>query len=209
MSKQLHNPLIDTSVDEILVQMATDEDHTWSIQDDDQANWAIEKIHEERLDTKRSIDILKHKIDDLKVLIERQEERLADRTSFLIAALEEYFNAVPDKKETKTEVQLKFPAGKLYKKKEQTVITCDKETAADWLLEDDVLKDFVEIVESKKIDWASMKKTLEVCTEVFKDDELGSEFDDVRHFIVNKQTGEVVEIPGLKVEVKPENFDVK
>ena len=183
----MNNEYIEMGIDEVI------ENEGFEIKDDNVADWAIEKVNEERAEVGRNVKVLTDKIDDIKRLIQRQNDSLERKTSFLSDALMFYFSGVEGKKETKTEIQYKLPSGKLAYKKAKQSFKIDREIAIAAVKGNKNLSEYVEEVKTDKLKWAELKKTLAI----------------VDGDIVNKETGEVIEIEGLSIEDIEGQFYIK
>lgn len=137
------------------------------IDDASKANWAIKKIAEKRRERDYFVDACKHEIEQLKEKIAKAEESCDNSCSFLISKLSQYMDRedVPSK-ETKTQISLKLPSGKIVRKKAKVEI-CDLKGNTG-----SKLKDNTELVEMAKsmgdeyistsVNWGELKKTLSV-----------------------------------------------
>ena len=81
----------------------------------DKANWAIEKIKEERERLSLFEQVAKNKIGELEQQIIDQKEKCNQRTANLLEKLNIYLDTVPFKK-SKTQYEFELPAGKLVRK---------------------------------------------------------------------------------------------
>lgn len=131
------------------------------------ANWAIKKIAEKRHERDYFVDACKHEIEQLKEKIAKAEESCDNNCSFLISKLSQYMDRedVPSK-ETKTQISLKLPAGKIVRKKTKIEI-CDLKGNTGTKLKDNA--ELVEIARamgdeyiSTSVNWGELKKTLSV-----------------------------------------------
>lgn len=150
-----------------------------------QADWAISKIAEERARAEFFINCAKEEKTRLDNQIKDAEKKLEDATSFLIGKLGQFLEKedVP-KKETKTQVSVNLPAGKIVKKLPKTeFIMQSGEEVIRHKLDEDFIKEIKEIDKSfikqtEEVIWSDLKKKLAV------DDEGG---------VYIKDTGEYVE----------------
>ena len=160
------------------------EQQEFSIDNADMANWAVEKIKEERARRDLFIEAAQSHIERLQQQIKDMSDKCNQRTGFLLIKLDEYLESVPAK-ETKTQKSLELPAGKLVRKLPiMDYVRDDKK-----LIES--LKDtgFVEMKPNLK--WADLKKDLVVNDGI----------------IMCGSTGEILD--GITVEERPAIFDVK
>ncbi len=137
------------------------------IDDASKANWAIKKIAEKRRERDYFVDACKHEIEQLKEKIVKAEESCDNNCSFLIGRLSQYMDRedVPSK-ETKTQVSLKLPSGKIIRKKAKIEI-CDLKGNTGSKLKDnaelvEVAKSMGDEYISTSVNWGELKKTLSV-----------------------------------------------
>lgn len=177
--------MLDKLIDE---ELNIEERETWSIDSDDKADWALEKLSDMQVEYERFAMVAKAKIQKYQEALQLETERLEREQSFFKAKLQEYFQTV-DAKETKTQMTYKLPSGTLKVKKEQAVI--EKDDAALLQL---LKKEYPELVKVREVpDWAEFKKKLSI----------------EGNSILNKETGEILEAEGLRVGFKPAEFDIK
>ncbi|SHH06202.1 Bacteriophage Mu Gam like protein [Tepidibacter thalassicus DSM 15285] len=115
---------------------------------------------------------------------------MENETSFFEAKLREYVKTVK-MKETKTQKSYSLPSGKLILKKDKEDFKVDKEKVLENIKKLEGYKEYIKTKED--LAWGELKKNLTIAD--------GK--------IINKVTGEVLEIEGLDVEVKPGKFEVK
>lgn len=174
-------------IDENL-SLEEEEKDAWRIKDDVEADWVLDKLKDKQSEFQRIENTIETKIMQLTKALSDEEKRHDNETSFFKAKLQEYFQEV-NPKETKTQKTHKLPSGVLKEKKESKVLKHDKEKLVGFLE-----KEYPEFVKVQKVpDWASFKKNLAIEGDT----------------IINKETGEVVEIEGLEIEVKPSEFKVE
>lgn len=144
-----------------------DEQECFVIDDASKANWAIKKIAEKRRERDYFVDACKHEIEQLKEKIAKAEESCDTQCSFLIGKLSQYMDRedVPSK-ETKTQVSLKLPSGKIVRKKAKIEI-CDLKGNTGLKLKDnaeliEVAKSMGDEYISTSVNWGELKKTLSV-----------------------------------------------
>lgn len=166
-----------------------EEKETWKIDTDILADWALDKVREIQADHKRFEIVAKERISQLQMQLDKDKERAANETSFFESKLREYFESV-DKKETKTQLSYKLPSGVLKMKKSKLDFDYDKDKLLSYAKESE-LKDLIKTSES--FAWAEFKKKLTV----------------QGNSIINKETGEVLEIEGLGIIEKPSEFKVE
>ena len=132
------------------------EPESFTITNDELAEWAINKISQERAESQRFINVCETMILSYKEKIEKEKEKLQSKTSYLEGQLQGYFNSV-EKKETKTQASYRLPSGTLkvkYKKK----IEKDDAKLEHYL--DHEFPHYIDIVETKKVCWGEFKKEL-------------------------------------------------
>lgn len=160
----------------------------WKIENDSQADWALDMIRERQAEYRRFEMVVNDKITQLQEVLKIEKENMQYNVGFFQSKLAQYFEAVP-KKKTKTQETYKLPSGRLVKKFKNPKIVRDDEKLVEWL-ERSGMTDLVKI--KKSADWATLKKETEV----------------VGERVVSKHTGEVIEgvtaieqAPEFKVEV--------
>lgn len=157
---------------------------SFSIKNDNTADWAIRTIKEEEAERDRLIEIAKNQINELNCQIEQLNDKCENKTKFLKGHLQMYFGTVPHK-ETKTQETYKLLSGSLIFKKPSTKIIHDDEKLIKLL-------DGTEFVETKKsLRWGEYKKNL-----VINDNN-----------VIDSNTGEVID--ACTVEDVPASFDIK
>ena len=132
----------------------------WKVTNDKEAEWVIEKFHEEMLEKARYKESLQAKIESLQEKMKKleDEERQAKerRDSYLI----EYFETIDDKfkKKTKTQEKYRLPSGEIIKKYPGPEYRRDNNKLLDWIKANEL--DYVEVKESPK--WGELKKITRV-----------------------------------------------
>ena len=181
MKKDMMN-IIDESLN-------VEEDSSWKINTDLAADWALAKIREIQVDHSRFEGVAKQRIAELQMALEKDKERAANEASFFESKLREYFESV-DKKETKTQLSYKLPSGTLKMRKSKLDFDYNKDKLLDYAKENS-LEDLIKTSES--FTWAEFKKKIAI----------------QGNSIINKETGEVLEIEGLGIIEKPSEFKVE
>ena len=153
----------------------------WHIENDQDADWAVQKIQK----AKAELDRWRRYYGGLIEKVESNTERTVE---FFTERLKEYFDTVPHK-ETKTTEKYPLPSGDLILKKPKTVWNHDDGELLDWLKKNG-FSEFVKVTE--KPDWAGFKKRL---TE-------GSD-----GVICESETGLVCDV--VKSEMSDPDFEVK
>ena len=164
------------------------EDKPWSIQDDGAADWAVQKIKDERAERDRLLALCAEKISFYEGQARSIKERCETRTGILLARLEEYFATI-DPKETKTQRKYKLISGDLVQTKAKPQMEYEDAELLEWL-KTSGHREFIKTTE--KPAWAEFKKGLTVDTE---------------NGIVTTPDGEVVD--AVKVSEIPAKFDIK
>lgn len=157
----------------------------FTIDSDKKADWAIEKIKNERAEFERLRKIALDRIAELNQRVKELQERTDRRTGNLEALLVEYFQTVKPTKVTKTQTQYELLSGKLVMKKQQPEFVRDESTLLSWA--ETTAPEYVKI--EKKVSWADLKKKADVSGE------------DVLY------EGEV--IPGVTAKARPDVFEVQ
>ena len=164
---------------------AEDEYAEFEIKTAQQADWAISKIAEERERAEFFINCAKEEKAKLDNQIKDAEKKLESATSFLTSKLAQFLEKeeVP-KKETKTQISVTLPAGKIVKKLPKTeFIMQGGEDVTKHKSDEGFIKEIKGIDESfikqtEEVMWGDLKKKLAV------DDDGG---------VYVKDTGEYIE----------------
>lgn len=162
---------------------------TWKVEDDLSADWCLDKIRESKAEYNRFEMVAKAKIQQIEEALKKQKQKCDGEVNFFEGKLREYFETV-EKQETKTLKKYKLPSGQLKAKKSTVTFNYDKKKLLDYA-EKEKLKDLIKV--TKDFKWADFKKQLEI-----KDNE-----------IINIETGEIIDIDGLTIETKSEEFSVE
>ena len=136
------------------------ENSGYVIDDDKKADWALEKIRQEREERDRLINLAKDKIDYYKQEIEKIESRCETSTSYLQSQLAAYFETVKHK-QTKTQESYKLLNGSLVKKYGGYKYDYDDDTFVDYLKNN--YPQLVTVIE--KPQWGEFKKITELTAE--------------------------------------------
>lgn len=169
--------------------LGVEEREVFKITSDILADWALDKIREIQAEYSRFELVAKERIDQLQIKLDKEKEVMENDKSFFEAKLREYFETV-DKKETKTQLSYKLPSGNLKMKRSKVDFDYNKDELLNYAKANKI-EDLIKTTES--FAWAEFKKKLDI---------QGSS-------IVNKETGEIVEIEGLSVIEKPSEFKVE
>lgn len=135
------------------------------------------------------------KIEQVESVYEDKKDAIEKRQKHILTQLRVMADAVPQK-ETKTQYKVELLSGSIVIKKPQKTLVADKSKLIEWAKEN-CMHEYLDekIVESFK--WQEMKSDLAIV------DEMGE------NTIINQQTGEILNIDGLTVEIKPEEVVIK
>lgn len=167
-----------------------EEREDWKIKDDLSADWAIDKIRETNAEYNRFEMVAKAKIQQIQEALQKEQEKRDREVSFFESKLREYFESI-QVKETKTQKTYKLPSGTLKMKKSSMTFKYDKKKLIEVAEKYDNMTDYIKI--KKDFNWAEFKKNLEI----------------KGNSIINKNTGEILEMEGLEIVEKPEEFKVE
>lgn len=158
----------------------------WKIADDGCADWAVNKIAEERAELARIEELAEAQIARIEEKLAAARKRCENGTRFLTGKLAEYFATVPHKK-TKTQETYRLLSGTL-KMKLGGVTMKQDDTKLLEFLKASGQNEYIKITEAPK--WGDFKKRLEI---------QGTD-------VVDMETGEIVE--GVQLIEKPDTFTV-
>ena len=153
----------------------------FTIDSDQKAEWAIDKIREAKADCDRWVDFYREQIDKVKAECD-------DNIANLEFMLHGYFasrSAEGHTKSTKTQETYNLPGGTLVMKKQQPEFSIDEERLVPWLEQN--APNFVKVKKSAK--WMELKNTVVV---------MGNDVVD--------ENGEIV--PGVSVTQREPKFTV-
>ena len=154
------------------------------IDNDKKADWAIEKIKDERAEFDRLEKIALDRIAELNQRVKDLQERTERRTGNLKALLMDYMQTVKPTKQTKTQTQYELLSGKLVMKKQQPEYVRDETALLAWA--EQTAPELVKV--KKEVSWGDLKKQADVSGKSLLLD------------------GEV--IPGVIVVERPDVFEV-
>lgn len=157
------------------------------VDNDNTADWAIEKITEALAERDRLISIADAKIKELQEQKKALTEKSESATGYLTGKLYDYFQTVKPSTATKTQTTYKLLSGTLILKKQQPEFVRDENAMVEWAKT--TAPAFIKVKES--VDWAELKKQSSVDGEA----------------VVFSDTGEV--IPGIKAVQREDVFEVK
>ena len=168
-----------------LINGMVDNEEQFVINDDGKAEWALNKIAEEKVEMQRMINVANSMIIKYQEKIEVYQKQFESKTAFLKEQLRQYFETVPHKT-TKTQETYKLPSGTLKLKKQNPEYIRDEEKLLIWAKVNK--PEHVKVKES--VNWAELKKELK-----FVDDKALTE------------DGEIVD--GVIASERPSVFDIE
>jgi hypothetical protein len=168
-----------------MINGMVDNEEQFVINDDGKAEWALNKIAEEKAEMQRMINVANSMIIKYQEKIEVYQKQFENKTTFLKEQLRQYFETVPHKS-TKTQETYKLPSGTLKLKKQNPEYIRDEEKLLEWVKANKL--SYVKTKES--VDWAELKKELN-----FVDDKALTE------------DGEIVD--GVTVSERPSVFEIE
>ena len=184
-------------IDEFL-DIKEEEKESWKVKNDVDADWCLDKIRESKAEFNRFEMVAKEKIFQIEMALKREKGKMERETEFFESKLREYFKKIGDSaKETKTQKTYKLPSGALKLKKSVVTFDYDKEKLLEYAEKNGEMDDYIKTV--KEFKWAEFKKNLEI----------KQDLESKENFIINKETGEVLNIDGLGLEEKNEEFSVE
>ena len=179
---------------------AEDEYAEFEIKTAQQADWAISKIAEERERAEFFINCAKEEKARLDNQIKDAEKKLESATSFLTSKLAQFLEKeeVP-KKETKTQISVTLPAGKIVKKLPETEFVMQGgEDITKHKSDENFIKEIKGIDESfikqtEEVMWGDLKKKLAV------DDDGGVYVKDTGEYIESITTQQT--LPHIEIKI--------
>lgn len=179
---------------------AEDEYAEFEIKTAQQADWVISKIAEERERAEFFINCAKEEKAKLDNQIKNAEKKLENATSFLTSKLAQFLEKeeVP-KKETKTQISVTLPAGKIVKKLPKTEFVMQGgEDVTKHKSDEDFIKEIKGIDESfikqtEEVMWGDLKKKLAV------DDDGGVYVKDTGEYIESITTQQT--LPHIEIKI--------
>ena len=179
---------------------AEDEYAEFEIKTAQQADWAISKIAEERERAEFFINCAKEEKARLDNQIKDAEKKLENATSFLTSKLAQFLEKeeVP-KKETKTQISVTLPAGKIVKKLPKTEFVMQGgEDVTKHKSDENFIKEIKGIDESfikqtEEVMWGDLKKKLAV------DDDGGVYVKDTGEYIESITTKQT--LPHIEIKI--------
>jgi len=134
------------------------------IRDDNAAEWALQKIFDEKAELERLKALADSQIAVIMDKVEAAEKRFTSRTGYLKKALEEYMLTVK-RKQSKTQESYRLLSGSLILKKPVVKIVKDDTKLLEYVKEHS--PEYVKHTEA--VDWAEFKKTLTISGDVVVD----------------------------------------
>lgn len=157
----------------------------FAIDNECKADWAIERIKEERQRLELFEQAARSRIEELEQKILLQKEKCDQRTAILLEALNAYLDTAPAKK-TKTQYSLELPSGKLVRKLSKTDYQKDDKKLLMYLGEN--APEYVKM--KPEALWGEFKKYLTI----------------VDGQVMRTDTGEILDC--VSVIEKPSTFDI-
>jgi hypothetical protein len=146
----------------------------WHVDSPSAADWAIEQVLAERRRRDMYIDAAETRIDEYMQKIQIAREDCERRTSYLLGELDRYLDTAPVR-ETKTQISLALPAGRLVRTKPKPDFQRDNDALLAYVK--DSAPEYVRVRE--EVAWNELKRELEIAGTI----------------AVRRSTGEVV--PGV------------
>lgn len=158
----------------------------FEITDDSKAEWALQKVLEEKRERERLLEL----VEAERTLLDQKEEKIKSRyefnTAYLLSQLHAYFDTVA-KKKTKTQESYQLLSGKLVRKFPKQKLVPDKEALLGWCIEN--APEYIKHTE--EVMWNEIKSKLSISGDL----------------VIKTDTGEVV--PWVTITEEPSTFDVK
>lgn len=134
------------------------------IRDDNAAEWALQKIFDEKAELERLNALADSQIAAIVDKVEAAKKRFTSHTEYLKKALEEYMLTVK-RKQSKTQESYRLLSGSLILKKPVVKIVKDDTKLLEYVKEHS--PEYVKHTEA--VDWAEFKKTLTISGDVVVD----------------------------------------
>lgn len=178
-------------IDDFL-EVEDEEKEVWKVKDDLEADWVLDRLREIKAEYNRSEMVVQDKIQQLQHYLQKEKKKADSEIEFFESKLREYFKTIEDNaKDTKTQKSYKLPSGTLKLKKSKVDFDYDKDKLVKIADKYENMEDYIKT--KKDFDWAEFKKQLEIDGD----------------WIINKETGEIVEIDGLELKETDEKFSVE
>lgn len=164
----------------------TEEKPEFQIDNDNTADWAIEKVMEAIAERDRLVRIADQRIQELEEQKRVLGERADRNTQYLTGKLFDYFQTVSPSSVTKTQTSYKLLTGKLVLKKQQPEYVRDDAAMLAWARK--TAPSYIKVTES--VAWGELKKVTSLDGKA----------------VVLTDTGEVVQ--GVVAMERPDVFEV-
>lgn len=171
------------------LEIEEDKKESWKVDNDLSADWALDRIREIEAEYKRFEIVAKEKMKQIQEKLNEKRKQADDERNYFDYKLREYFENVKAK-ETKTQKKYDLPSGKLVLKKSKETFDYDKTQLLEYA-EKEKYEDLIKV--KKDFDWAEFKKNLAI-----KEGK-----------ILNKLTGEILDIEGLGIKQTQEDFKIE
>lgn len=180
----------DIRLSDMFLNVSEEEKEGFKVDNDLKADWCMEKVNDARCEYERFKSVAMAKIEQIQAALDQEKKKMESETSFFESKLREYLETVKTK-DTKTQKTYSLPSGKLVIKKDKADFKLNKEKVLENLRS---LEGYEEYIKTKEdLAWGDLKKNLVI--------DNGT--------IINKATGEILEVEGLEIEIKPGAFDIK
>ncbi len=170
-----------------LYEISEEQKENWHINDDLEADWAIDKIRDARAEYNRFEMVAKAKIRQIEEALAKKRIAMEYEAGFFESKLRVYLDKAKAK-ETKTQKTYSLPSGKLKLKYQNPEYQRDEEQLLVYL-ENNKMSEYIKI--KKSCDWAELKKLTK----------------QIDNKVVNVETGEI--IPGIALVERPPKFEVE
>lgn len=159
----------------------------WTISDDSAAEWALQKIAQERAELARLEALAQEQQERIQQQVDAARRRCESATGWLTGRLADYFERVPHKT-TKTQETYRLLSGRLVLKHRPPKATYDDTKLVEWLK----ANGYTNLVQTKESPrWGDLKKGLDMSGGA----------------AVMAATGEIVDC--IVVEPSPDTFQVE
>lgn len=172
------------------------------IDTDEKAEWALQKIAQEKTDCERMKAVCEQMIENYKRKIEEAKTRYESKTSYLKGMLQRYIETVKTK-DTKTQKTYALPSGKLKIKFQKPEYVRDDEKILLWAKKNGY-NDFIKTEE--KIQWGEFKKVTDIKKDAIVDEETGELIDYTPYYVIDTNGNKV---EGVTVVEREPVFEVE
>lgn len=164
----------------------------WIVDTDLKADWVIRKLKELEQEENRQLNLIDSVIQEYKSKKEKIiNETQRERSNFESMLIDYIRTNNLNWREQKTQKKYALASGDLIIKKAKKDFKRDSNKIIEYMKDKKEYEDYIQYKPSLK--WADLKKHLEI----------------IDGNILNKETGEVLEIEGLEIETKPEELQIK